>query len=123
MDKAGDPYILHPLRVMMQMKTLQARVAAVLHDVVEDTDWTLEALAREGFSSTILEALDHLTWRPDEKYGDYIERAGQNTLARKVKLADLKDNMDLTRIAAPVSKDFERVKKYHQAWARLSAGL
>ncbi|MBI9076114.1 MAG: GTP pyrophosphokinase [Desulfatibacillum sp.] len=120
-DKAGASYILHPLRVMMTMTSPEARIAAVLHDVVEDTEWTLKALEDEGFSSTVLEALDCLTLRPNEKYAAYVERVGQNALARAIKLADLKDNMDLTRIANPVPKDFERVRKYHQAWTELSA--
>ncbi|ACL03330.1 metal dependent phosphohydrolase [Desulfatibacillum aliphaticivorans] len=120
-DKAGAPYVLHPLRLMMRMHSPEALMAAVLHDVVEDTDWTLDDLKKEGFSEEVLEALDHLTWRQDEKYGEYIERLKSNPLARVIKLADLEDNMDLTRIARPSAKDFERVRKYHKAWARLSS--
>ncbi len=114
-DKAGAPYILHPLRVMMRMETPETMMAAVLHDVVEDTDWTLEALKQEGFSPKVLDAVEHLTWRPEEEYEDFLERVTQNSMACAIKVADLEDNMDLTRIEKPGQKDFDRVKKYHKA--------
>jgi len=119
-DKAGAPYILHPLHVMMQMNDEISRIAAVLHDVVEDTDLTLEDLGREGFSSEVLEIVDSLTWRPDENYENYISRLKQNPAALKIKIADLEHNMDLRRIPHPAQKDFDRVKKYHGAWKELS---
>src|SRR4051794_27877845 len=92
-NKDGDPYILHPIRVMMRVDGLNAKMAGVLHDVVEDTPWTIEQLRAEGFSEEVLSAVDCLTHRDGEEYFDYVARAGSNPLARKVKLADLEDNM------------------------------
>ncbi|HEY0735347.1 MAG TPA: HD domain-containing protein [Herpetosiphonaceae bacterium] len=114
-DKAGAPYILHPLRMMAQMRGEDERIVAVLHDLIEDTEWTLDQLRAEGFSDDVLEAIDCLTRRDDESYEAFIERASHNELARKVKLADLEDNMDLRRIAEVTDKDLERLHKYHRA--------
>lgn len=122
-DKGGTPYILHPLRVMLKMATDEERIVAVLHDVIEDSDGrvTLERLTSMGFSGEITEALDALTKRPGEAYGDYIQRLkAASALARKVKLADLEDNMDLARIAEPSAQDRERVEKYRAAYVELS---
>jgi (p)ppGpp synthase/HD superfamily hydrolase len=119
-DKAGDPYILHPLRVMLAMRTETEQIAAVLHDVVEDSDWTLEALRLKGFPAQVIAAVDHLTRRKEEKtYEAFIRRAGQHPIARRVKLADLQDNMDIRRIRQLKDKDIKRLKKYHQAWLEL----
>ena len=115
-DKAGAPYILHPLRIMQQMRTDEEKIVAILHDVVEDTDWTPEMLRREGFSETILAALDGVTARAGETYEAFVARAQTNSIARKVKLADLQDNMDTRRIRALTDKDVERLRKYHQAY-------
>ena len=76
-DKAGAPYILHPLRLMLQMEKTEDRIVAVLHDVVEDTDWTLERLRKEGFPQVIIDAIDSVTWRKYEDYEDFILRAAQ----------------------------------------------
>lgn len=119
-DKAGAPYILHPLRLMLQMETDAERVAAVLHDVVEDSAWTLDALRAEGFSKEVVEALDELTRRPEETYEAFIERAARHPVARAVKRADLEDNMDLRRLHAVSEKDRERLARYLKAWRRLS---
>lgn len=118
-DKAGAPYILHPLRMMLQMETETEQIVAVLHDVVEDTAWTLEGLRREGFSEEVIAAVDCLTRRTDESYEAFIERARGNPIARQVKLADLADNMDMRRIGVLTDKDTARFKRYHQAWVRL----
>ncbi len=118
-DKAGAPYILHPLRLMFGMDTEEEKVVAVLHDVVEDSDWTIDTLREEGFSEIVLAAIDGVTRRDDESYEEFVDRAGRNLLARKVKIADLKDNMDITRIDHPTDKDFDRIKKYHKAWSYL----
>lgn len=123
-DKGGEPYILHPLRVMLRMATDQERIVAMLHDVIEDSEGrvTLERLTSMGFSREITEALDALTKRPGEAYGDYIDRLkAASKLARKVKLADLEDNMDLSRIPEPTVHDRERVEKYRAAHAELVA--
>lgn len=114
-DKAGMPYILHPLRVMLAQRDDSARIAAVLHDVVEDTGWTLERLAAEGFDETIVAAVDAVTRRPDEPYEDFVRRAIRNPIGRAVKKADLQDNLDSSRIAHPSKKDDERMEKYRRA--------
>jgi GTP diphosphokinase / guanosine-3',5'-bis(diphosphate) 3'-diphosphatase len=94
LDKQGEPYILHPLRVMVQVVEDNERIAAALHDVVEDSEWTLDDLRREGFEEAVIEAVDALTRREGEAYLDYVDRAGANKIARMVKLADLRDNGD-----------------------------
>ena len=114
-DKAGAPYLLHPLRFMLQMETTENRIVAVLHDVVEDSDWSLESLRREGFSKVIIEAVDSVTRRHGETYEEFVLRAAQNSIGRRVKLADLRDNCDLNRIANPTEKDLERTAKYKRA--------
>jgi (p)ppGpp synthase/HD superfamily hydrolase len=118
-DKAGQPYILHPLRVMMRLETDAERTVALLHDVVEDTPWTLERLRAAGYPEPVLSALDALTRRDGETYEAFIERLRPDTLARRVKLADLEDNMDVRRLAAVTPKDAERLARYRAAWARL----
>ncbi len=120
LDKAGAPYILHPLRVMLQMDTTAERIVAVLHDVVEDSGWSLGDLEREGFPSRIVQAVGFLTRRDGETYDDFIRRLAQNPLARKIKLADLEDNMDIRRLPQITEKDLERLAKYHQAWLMLA---
>ena len=121
-DKAGASYILHPLRVMMSLANLEDQIVGVLHDVVEDCEhkgWTLVRLEAEGFSKEIITAVDSVTKHEDEKsdaqYPMFIERASRNPIGRRVKLADLIDNCDLSRISNPTTKDFERVKKYQDA--------
>jgi guanosine-3',5'-bis(diphosphate) 3'-pyrophosphohydrolase len=113
-DKAGQPYILHPIRVMLRMSTDDERIVAVLHDVVEDSDYSISDLAGEGFSVAILEAVEALTKGPGETRAEAAHRAARNPLARKVKLADNAENMDLTRIANPTAKDFSRIKEYEE---------
>ena len=114
-DKAGDPYILHPLRVMFQMETREEMIAAVLHDVLEDTPITPDQLKEKGFSETVLEALDSVTKKAGEKYEDFVQRAALHPIGKKIKLADLRDNMDLSRLEKITDQDIERVKKYHGA--------
>jgi len=114
-DKAGVPYILHPLRVMQLVTTPEARIAAVLHDVVEDSDWSLGALREEGFSDEVLGAVDAVTRREGEEYFDFARRAGEHPIGRQVKLAHLRDNLDLSRIAAPTQQDHERIARYQKA--------
>jgi len=115
-DKAGMPYIFHPLRVMLKMRTDDERIVAVLHDVVEDSkSWPLRRLRAEGFSGKVLKAIDSVTKRENEEYADFIERASRNPIGRKVKIADVLDNLDVKRIARPTRKDYERFKKYRRA--------
>lgn len=118
-DKAGAPYILHPLRLMVQMDTEDEQLAALLHDVVEDSDLTLDDLRDEGLPESVLAALALLTHQAGEDYEDYVRRIADNPLARKVKLADLADNMRLDRIPNPTPKDLERLEKYRGAQALL----
>lgn len=119
LDKAGAPYVLHPLRVMLRLKSEPARIAAVLHDVVEDSNWTLEGLAREGFSAEVLAALECLTKQEGEAYEAFMERVKTNPLAMDVKKADLLDNLDLLRLPELSEKDLTRLAKYHRAWKAL----
>jgi (p)ppGpp synthase/HD superfamily hydrolase len=122
-DKAGAKYILHPLRLMLQMQTDEERMVAVLHDVVEDSDHTLDDLRQRGFPEDVIDAIDALSRRKadGETYEEFIARAGRNPLASRVKIADLEDNSDLTRIAAPTEKDFRRVERYRRALEALRA--
>lgn len=121
-DKGGAPYILHPLRVMLAVKP-EDRIVAVLHDVVEDSQaYTLAFLGALGFSPTVIEALDALTRREGESYADFIKRCGENDVARRVKMADLNDNMQLCRIPKPTLADAKRVDKYARALATLRGG-
>lgn len=121
MDKAGQPYILHPLRVMLGAKTHDERVVAVLHDVVEDSDWTIEDLTEKGLTKVQAAALDAVTRKEDETYTEFVERAGKNEVGRAVKILDLHDNCDLARIGKPTESDHDRIKKYKAALATLSA--
>ena len=121
-DKAGAAYILHPLRLMLAVATGDERIVAVLHDVCEDCpDWSLGRLESEGFPPRILQAIEAVTNREGESYADFITRAGGNRIGRAVKLADLRDNMDLSRIAVPGERDRQRVEKYQAAIASLEA--
>jgi (p)ppGpp synthase/HD superfamily hydrolase len=121
-DKAGAPYILHPLRVMLSFDTETEMIVAVLHDVIEDSSWTASRLRAEGFSEEIVEAVECVTTVEGEPYEDFVDRAKSNPIARRVKIADLEDNMDVRRIADPGDKDGERLKKYHRTWKTLSRG-
>lgn len=122
-DKAGEPYILHPMRLAVNAATTQERIVALLHDVIEDSPVTIEQLAREGFDENVLRALAHLTRCPGESYDDFIERVARHRLATKVKLLDLADNSNLDRLKAPTDEDRARVAKYQRAKQRLEAEL
>jgi len=118
-DKAGAPYILHPLRLMLRMTTNDERIVAVLHDVVEDSHWSLELLRAEGFSEQVVRAIDSVTRRDGETYEDFVLRAGLDPIGCRVKLADLEDNCDLGRIASPTEKDHTRIERYRRAIEQL----
>lgn len=119
-DKGGHPYIDHSIRVMNQMESVEEKIVAVLHDVIEDGGIILDELKSQGFSDAEIEAIDLLTHKPEMSYEAYIEGIRGNPLAKKVKLADLRDNMDLSRIPNPTAKDIERVEKYQRALDVLS---
>ena len=120
-DKAGNDYIGHSLRVMAMGKTTDEKSVGVLHDVVEDTDWTFERLAAEGFSEEVLDALLCVTkLSEDEPYDKFIARVKTNPLAVVVKLNDLSDNMDIRRLPYISDKDVKRLKKYLRAYKQLT---
>jgi (p)ppGpp synthase/HD superfamily hydrolase len=114
-DKAGAPYILHPLRMMLRVSTTEERIVAVLHDVVEDCGVKLEDLRLEGFPEVVVEAIDSVTRRSEESYEAFVRRAASHPIGRLVKLADLEDNSDLSRIANPSARDYKRIAKYRRA--------
>ena len=114
-DKAGAPYILHPLRLMLKFADQDARMAAVLHDVVEDGGVSWDDLRKLGVPDNVIAAVDGLTRREDESYEAFIGRAAQDPLARRVKIEDVRDNMDLTRIGTLADRDWERVQRYHRS--------
>lgn len=120
-DKTGVPYIYHPMHLAESMTEEKAVITALLHDVAEDTDITIDDLAREGFHADILTALTLLTHNPVEEYMDYISRLSTCPLARKVKLADLRHNSDITRLDAIDEKTARRLEKYRRAIQLLEA--
>ncbi len=115
-----EPYIFHPLRVMLGVTSRVAQIVAVLHDVVEDSDTTLSALAELGFSQAILDALDCITHRPGEAYEDYVDRLAANPVARQVKLSDLRDNLANNRALPPTSGNLARIARYERALRALA---
>ena len=119
-DKSGLPYVFHPFHLAEQMDTEAAVTVALLHDVVEDTDMTLEDIRAEGFSDEVCEALSLLTHEPGVPYMDYIRRIKTCPLAVKVKLADLRHNSDPTRLDALTERDIQRAEKYKAAIALLT---
>ena len=118
-DKADAPYILHPLRVMMRVDSQTEKIVAVLHDVIEDSQpphrWEVDDLRREGFSEEVLTALDGVTRRADESYEEFVRRSAGNPVSRRVKIADLEDNMDVRRIYELTEKDVDRLQRYMNA--------
>lgn len=121
-DLAGKPYILHPLHVMSKMEREDDKIVAVLHDIVEDTDVSLEDIEGLGFPGHILRAIDALTRREDESYSVYMSRVASNEIATRVKIADIRHNLDFTRIPRDLSeKDLERIKKHATAYRLLKA--
>ena len=130
MDKAGKDYFTsHVMDVYEKVTPLYDEdynicitdIVALLHDVVEDTDWTIDALREQGFTEEILEALMCVTKKEGESYERFVERSKSNRFAREVKIADLRSNMDITRLNEITDKDVERLRKYHKAYNFLSA--
>ena len=120
-DKSGVEYILHPLRVMERGKTEVEKICGVLHDVVEDSDWTIEDLINEGFSEEVISVIKCLTKETEnEDYDEFIERVAQDPIAVKVKLNDLLDNMDITRLNELSEQDLRRLNKYQKAFKKLN---
>jgi len=120
-DKYGQPYIMHPIRVMMQLETDTERIVGILHDIVEDSDVTFADLRAMGYDEIIISALDGVTRRDDESYEEFVTRTAQNPLSVRVKLADLQDNMDIRRLPHELTEqDFARLQRYRKAWAKLT---
>ncbi len=119
LDKAGKPYIDHPLRVMDKMQSWQEKIVAVLHDAVEDSDLTLADLHSAGFPQEVVEAIAAITRNVGEDYETYLQRVMGNAIALKVKIADMTDNMDMSRIPHPTDKDWQRLAKYQRILPQL----
>jgi GTP diphosphokinase / guanosine-3',5'-bis(diphosphate) 3'-diphosphatase len=117
-DKGGNPYILHPLAVMNRVNTVDEKVVAVLHDILEDTDMNEKELLIH-FPRHIVEAVHVITRRPEGTYREFILRVRKNPLARAVKIADMEENMDLSRIPNPTKEDYERVEKRYKKFITL----
>ena len=114
-DKAGSPYILHVLRVMLRMTDQTDMVVGVLHDIIEDTSWTAVDLAAEGFPPEVVRVIQLLSRNKGESYEDFISRLAPDPLARRVKIADLEDNMDITRLKSISQDDWGRLERYQRA--------
>lgn len=122
LDKSGEPYIMHCIRVMNAVHSTEEKILGILHDCVEDHVITLHELEEMGFPHDIIRDLDRLTH--DKKlntYEDYIKKISWSSRAVSVKRADLKDNTDITRLKGLTKKDFDRLEKYHKAWVYLSS--
>ncbi len=118
-DKAGSPYIFHPIRVSNRCSTDDERIVALLHDTIEDTEVTSEYLLTEGFPRNIVDAILSVTRNEGESYEDFIKRSKLNPIGRQVKLHDLEDNMDITRLNELTGKDIDRLNKYIKAYKYL----
>ena len=121
LDKGGNPYILHPLRVMLQMDSEEEMIVAVLHDVVEDSEkWSFDKLHKEGFSKKIINSLRSVTKENEnEDYEKFIDRSVKDKIGRKVKIADISDNLDISRLKEVTDKDILRINKYKKALEKL----
>ena len=121
LDKGGNPYILHPLRLMLQMDSEEEMVVAILHDVVEDSEkWSFDKLHKEGFSKKIINSLRSVTKENEnEDYEKFIDRSVKDKIGRKVKIADISDNLDISRLKEVTDKDILRINKYKKALEKL----
>lgn len=119
-DKSGVPYVFHPFHLAEQMNNEEAVIVALLHDVVEDTEYTLQDIATMGFPESVTEALALMTHDEAVPYLEYVKRLKKNPIARMVKLADLRHNSDLSRLDTVDEKALERIEKYKKAIAILS---
>lgn len=118
-DKAGSPYILHPIRVSNRCLTDEEKIVALLHDVIEDTNVSASDLLASGFPRNIVEAVLSVTRNEGESYEDFVIRSKQNPIGRQVKLHDLEDNMDITRFNQLTERDLVRLNKYLKAYRSL----
>lgn len=122
-DRAGQPYILHPLHLMMEMASDAERLAAILHDTVEDSAYTMDDVCALGVPAEVVRAVELLTHdKENEPYLDYVRRLKADPIARQVKMADLRHNMDIRRLPQMTTRDCDRLVRYRQAWELLTAG-
>ena len=121
-DRSGVPYVFHPARVAANFDSEAEACVAWLHDVIEDTDVTLSDIRLAGFGKPICDALQLLTHDKSVPYMEYVARIAQNPIARAVKLADLRDNMDTSRLTGISEKDWQRLEKYRAAYRLLTVG-
>ena len=121
LDKSGIPYVFHPIHLAEQMESEETAIVALLHDVVEDTEYTLQDIAAMGFPQEVLDALALMTHDKAVLYMDYVAQLKENPIARTVKLADLRHNSDLTRLDAVDEKAHARIEKYRKAMTELLA--
>lgn len=117
-DKGGSPYYLHPIYVALNMESEEQKIVALLHDVIEDTEITIGDLKKKGFSEKIIEAVDAIT-KKGESYEEYLKKVKDNELAKAVKIEDIKNNMDVSRLKEITEKDIARIEKYKKALAYL----
>lgn len=120
-DKSGLPYVFHPFHLAEQMTDEVTTIVALLHDVVEDTDYTIEDLRKLGFPEIVMEAIALMTHEKSVPYMEYVEKIRSNPVARVVKLADLRHNSDLNRLNKVNDEDIRRVKKYQEAMCYLES--
>lgn len=118
-DKSGREYVMHPIRVAERCKDTRAKIVALLHDTIEDTDVTIEYLRKEGFPEEIIDAVLSVTKQDGENYEDFVRRAARNAIGKEVKIADLEDNMDIRRLKEIKEEDVDRLRKYLSAWQYL----
>ena len=120
-DKAGKDYILHPLRVSSMCETTDEKIVAILHDTIEDTFVSRKFLEHSGFPNYLIDAIESVTRMPNEDYRTFIKRCSMNKIGRVVKMNDLRDNMDLTRLSVIKENDIIRLKKYYYAYKYLES--
>ena len=121
LDKHNErPFIEHPFRVMNAGQTLEEKIVGVLHDVIENTEWTLDQLSEKGFSGEIVDGVDAMSKRENEPYDDYMQRVLKNPVAKRVKMNDLTDNMDIRRLSVVSNEDIDRLNKYLKAYKQLT---
>ena len=119
-DKAGCDYIMHPIRVAERCKDPRAKIVALLHDTIEDTEVTPDYLRKQGFSEEIIDGVLSVTKQEGETYEAFVRRAANNPLGKEVKKADLEDNMDIRRLKEINDEDVNRLRKYLRAWQFLN---
>lgn len=115
LDKTGAPYILHLMKLMIQCSDEQEMITCVIKDVINDSDITSYELVSHGFSHSIVEAVECLTRHDDESFEAFVERIANNEIARKIKIKEIRDNLDLTRLSYLSSRDLVNIGKYHEA--------